>query len=225
MKEVSQAKLPQGMLDQYPDTVGALYIRGKISPTARGRDAIVLLADGVVNELSIGFDVPDGGVETDEKGIRHLTDIELYEISLVTMAANPAAQVVSFKSESLPVYGKPFPNEHSCRLRQPGDFQEGSFRRTERKHEGKIYSCIMGKLTGEDTMTEQAYRYPKDTWEAGEADTHCKAHDGSFEAAAEEAAPPPDESTHGPSREEILAVRIRVREAEMELAQRGPQGG
>lgn len=218
IREVSQAKLPQEIKDAFPDASGALYVKAKVSPTARGKDAIVLMADGVLNELSIGFDLLESGVETDEKGVRHLTDIELYEISLVTMAANPAAQVVSFKGESLPVFGKPYPNEHACRLRPPGDFQEGSFRRTERKHEGKTYSVIMGKLTGEDTMTEQAYRYPKDTWEAGEASAHCKDHDGSFEAASESAAPPPPEST-GPSREEILAMRIRVRKAESELAQ------
>ena len=44
----------------------------------------------------------------------------------------------------------------------------------------------MGKLEGENTMTDQAYRYPKDTWEAAEARSHCKDHDGSFEAASEE---------------------------------------
>jgi HK97 family phage prohead protease len=221
IREVSQAKLPQEIQAAYPEATGALYVKAKVSPTARGKDAIVLMADGVLNELSIGFDLLDSGVETDEKGVRHLTDIELYEISLVTMAANPAAQVVSFKAEPLPVHEKPYPNEHACRLRAPGDFEEGSFRRTTRKHEGKEYSVIMGKLTGEDTMTEQAYRYPKNTWEAGEAKAHCEAHDGSFEPAAEEAAPAPEESTHGPSHEEILALRIRIREAELELTQGG----
>ena len=81
---------------------------------------------------------------------------------------------------------KPYPNEHACRIREPGDFQEGSFRRTTRDHEGKEYSVIMGRLKGETTMTEQAYRYAKDTWTAGQAGSHCKAHDGSFEAASGE---------------------------------------
>lgn len=72
----------------------------------------------------------------------------------------------------------PFPNEHACRLRQPSDFQDGSFRRTTRKTDGKTYHIIMGKLKDDDAMTEQAYRYPKDEWEADTAETHCKAHDG-----------------------------------------------
>jgi len=79
---------------------------------------------------------------------------------------------------------KPYPNEHSCRLRNPDDFQDNSFRRVARQHEGKEYFVIMGKLKGEDTMTEQAYRYPVSTWTVAEARSHCKAHHGiSFEPA------------------------------------------
>ena len=44
----------------------------------------------------------------------------------------------------------------------------------------------MGRLKGETTMTEQAYRYPKDIWTASSAKTHCSDHDGKFEAAAKE---------------------------------------
>lgn len=72
----------------------------------------------------------------------------------------------------------PYPNEHACRLRDPDDFQSGSFRRTKRKHDDKSYFVISGRLKGEETMTEQAYRYPKDMWSADEARTHCRSHDG-----------------------------------------------
>lgn len=86
-------------------------------------------------------------------------------------------------------WGKPFSNEHSCRLRAPGDFQKDTFRRVVRKHDGKEYSVIMGRLKGETAMTEQAYRYKKDVWKASEAKAHCKAHEGgTFEAASETAA-------------------------------------
>ena len=77
----------------------------------------------------------------------------------------------------------PFENEHSCRLRNPADFQKDSFRRTTRKHDGKEYSIISGKLKGKTAMTEQAYRYNKDTWSSSEAKNHCEDHGGSFEAA------------------------------------------
>ena len=81
---------------------------------------------------------------------------------------------------------KPYPNEHACRIREPNEFQEDSFRRTTREHEGKKYSVITGRLKGETTMTEQAYRYDTETWTASQARSHCKAHDGSFEAASGE---------------------------------------
>lgn len=78
---------------------------------------------------------------------------------------------------------RPYEKEHSCRLRSPSDFKDGSFRRTKRKHDGKEYSIIMGKLKGKDTMTDQAYRYKKKTWTASSAKNHCKDHGGTFEAA------------------------------------------
>jgi HK97 family phage prohead protease len=87
----------------------------------------------------------------------------------------------------------PYPNEHACRLRDPGDFEEDSFRRTEREHEGRSYSVIMGRLEGEEELTEQAYRYPKDGWTAADARAHCEAHDGQeFSPASEEDAQPDD---------------------------------
>ena len=57
-------------------------------------------------------------------------------------------------------------------------------RRYERDHEGKSYSVIAGRLKGESKMTEQAFRYKKDVWTAAQASSHCKDHDGAFEAAS-----------------------------------------
>lgn len=196
LREVKREKLPEEIQKKFPKATGGLHFKSRISDTRQGKDAKTLLRDGVVDEVSIGFDFYDADsfYEGDD-GYVHLREIMLYECSLVTMAAQPAAQVVSYKSvaeaqaaDLEPDYGKPYPNEHACRLRSPDDFQDGSFRRTERKHDGKTYYVIMGRLEGESTMTEQAYRYPKDGWEVGEARSHCKDHDGSFEAASEEAA-------------------------------------
>ena len=77
----------------------------------------------------------------------------------------------------------PFPNEHACRLKEPGGFQRGRFRRVSRRSAGKIYHIIMGRLKGQTTVTEQAYRYPKASWPASQARKHCSEHDGRFEAA------------------------------------------
>ena len=83
----------------------------------------------------------------------------------------------------------PYPSEHACRLREPAGFQDGSFRRTSRKHDGKTYDVIMGRLKGSENMTEQAYRYPKGSWSESEARGHCSSHSGkTFEPATKEQA-------------------------------------
>ena len=81
---------------------------------------------------------------------------------------------------------KPYPNEHACRLREPDEFKEKPWGRTERVSDGKRYSIITGRLKGETTGTEQAYRYPKDTWTEAQARAHCKDHDGILFEPAEE---------------------------------------
>jgi len=73
----------------------------------------------------------------------------------------------------------PYPNEHSCRIREPGLFEENSFRRIQ---QGKL-SIIIGKLKGASTTTTQAFRYPIKDWEVDEARKHCEEHKGRFEKA------------------------------------------
>jgi len=172
-----------------------------------------LYADEVLKAWSVGFMPKSGGfrepVEDDLKarpdwaGCRGIyTDWELWEYSAVPVPSNPEALALAVKTgvKSIPEgllalmklpdvgetfrWKKPYPNEHACRLRDPGDFDADSFRRTTREHEGTTYSIIMGKLKGESAMTEQAYRYPKDAWDVSAARTHCDGHDGAiFEPA------------------------------------------
>lgn len=159
--------------------------------------------DGFLNAFSVGF-IP---LERDDKNEAIINAAELLEISAVNIPANPKALVslreaglpvskdfedwekgVVENPEALPFFSlKPFPNEHACRIREPGDFQEGSFRSSSRDSDGKKYRVIMGRLKEETTMTEQSFRYPKDVWNADDARKHCKAHDGkTFERATGE---------------------------------------
>jgi hypothetical protein len=73
----------------------------------------------------------------------------------------------------------PLPSEHSCRIRQPDEFQPESFRRMV---QGKL-AMIIGKLKGESATTVQAFRYPTDQWSEKEARAHCAAQGGRFEGA------------------------------------------
>lgn len=90
-----------------------LWVDGKISDTALGRDVLTLLRDGVITTMSIGYDtvkhewgeLNEKGVDEDKAGkakkgrrVRRLQEVRLYEISLVTVGANEQAQLVSVKS-------------------------------------------------------------------------------------------------------------------------------
>ncbi len=75
----------------------------------------------------------------------------------------------------------PYPNEHSCRIRDPADFDPKSFRRIEKGD--PALSIIIGKLKGEDKTTTQAFRYHTDEWTEKAARAHCEEQGGTFEAA------------------------------------------
>ena len=73
----------------------------------------------------------------------------------------------------------PFLNEHACRIESPDKFESDSFRRIT---QGKIV-IIVGKLTGGKKRTAQSFRYPVKDWSEAAARKHCKANNGTFEAA------------------------------------------
>ena len=79
----------------------------------------------------------------------------------------------------------PLPNEHSCRLAEPGSFEANSFRRmNQTTKSGKKISIIIAKKKGESKTSTQALRYPTSSWSAGEAAADCKKNGGSFTAAS-----------------------------------------
>jgi len=183
LEEHDRSQLPAEVLKRYPEATGGLFTRTQfVLDVQQAREAFALYKAGAMSEWSIGFDTINYEWDQDdnEQEFRRLRELRLWEYSPVTWGANPATVTTDVKE------GKPYPNEHACRLKSPDLFQADTFRRVNREHEGKKYHIIMGRLKDETTMTEQAYRYPKDTWDAPEARKHCKAHKGSFEAARDE---------------------------------------
>lgn len=89
--------LPIGKPLELREDEKGLYIRGKISDTQTGRDIRTLLKDGVLAELSIGYDAVDFEWDGDS-GIRHLKQIKLWEVSIVTWAMNDQATIDDVKS-------------------------------------------------------------------------------------------------------------------------------
>ena len=75
-----------------------LYVEGKISATTLGNDAVQLMRDGVIDSMSIGFMIPDGGAEVRDNGVRYISKVNLMEFSLVTWPMNEAAVITGVKS-------------------------------------------------------------------------------------------------------------------------------
>lgn len=61
-----------------------------------GREAYVLMQKGVIDCLSIGFQLQKSFI-CSSNGRRLLQQIDLQEISLVTFAANPMAKIIHLK--------------------------------------------------------------------------------------------------------------------------------
>lgn len=99
--------LPIGKPIELREDGKGLYIRGKISDTQKGRDIQTLLKDGVLTEMSIGYDAVAFDYDS-EPSIRHLREIKLWEISIVTWAMNDQAKIDEVKAlvESLKVETK-----------------------------------------------------------------------------------------------------------------------
>lgn len=78
---------------------------------------------------------------------------------------------------------KPFPNEHSCRLKEP-NYDEYRRKKCEQKHDNKCIDVIYGiKKKPKRTSEAQALRYSVDVWTESEAKAHCKSREGKFEPA------------------------------------------
>ncbi len=91
--------LPIGIPLELREDAHGLYIKGKISDTAMGKDVKTLLSDGVLTEMSIGYD-PVIFDYDQEDGIRHLREVKLWEVSIVTWAMNPEAVITGYKASS-----------------------------------------------------------------------------------------------------------------------------
>lgn len=79
-----------------------MWIEADILPTSVGKDVALLLKSGAVKEFSIGYRATKYSWEKREGydyDIRVLESIEIYEVSPVTIAANPNAKIISAKAD------------------------------------------------------------------------------------------------------------------------------
>jgi HK97 family phage prohead protease len=81
-------------LSLHPDQKG-LFGRFKISKTPLGEETYQLLKDGALDSFSIGYRCPGAEVKAD--GTRELKEIELFEVSVVSLPMAPLATVTAVK--------------------------------------------------------------------------------------------------------------------------------
>jgi HK97 family phage prohead protease len=80
---------PIGRIDYLKEDRRGLRVIGRLSAGAAGRAAAALLKEGSVRGLSFGYRVKAAAGE----GPRELIDLELVEVSLVTLPMQPRARV------------------------------------------------------------------------------------------------------------------------------------
>ena len=90
-------------LELREDSIG-LYVKGQISDTTAGQDYRQLIRDGVLDQMSIGYIALEYYI--DEQQVRHLTKLDLLEISIVNYPANTEARIESYKGGKKPMEPK-----------------------------------------------------------------------------------------------------------------------
>lgn len=83
---------PIGVWDEVREDGRGLWVKGRIlTDVAKGREAAALIAAGAIDGLSIGYRTVKA--RKDAKGRRLLSELELWEVSVVTFPMLPEARV------------------------------------------------------------------------------------------------------------------------------------
>jgi len=89
-------KAPLGRAQSFTETDDAIYASFKISNSSRGTDALILASEGLQAGLSVGVEVIKS---SSKKGIIHVSQAKLMEVSLVTEPAFRSSQVTEIAAE------------------------------------------------------------------------------------------------------------------------------
>lgn len=128
-------------------------------------DAAVLVKNGIIDSMSIGFTVNDSDIT--KSGKRILKDIKVHEISLVTHPANPKAQVTSFKRIDdfieLPLAPRDTPWSHQKSLERIEEFY---YYQKDNNYNQKAYLALIEELPCDasliaDVIDAEVYAIPK----------------------------------------------------------------
>ncbi len=87
---------PIGKIDDIKEDELGLYIKVRVSDSED--DIKTKIKEGILKEMSIGYTTIKSDYDSETK-IRHIKEVKLWEISLVTIAMNPLAVITGLKSE------------------------------------------------------------------------------------------------------------------------------
>lgn len=91
---------PIGAVLEAVEDAKGLYVKIQLVLTVqRAKEAYDLMKAGAIDEFSIGYSVEESNI--DNKGVRHLTKITLYEVSPVLVGCNPETELLSVKSAEI----------------------------------------------------------------------------------------------------------------------------
>lgn len=116
---------PIGVWDMLKEDAKGLYARGRLLlDVARAREVHALLKEGALDGLSIGFKAISARREN-KTGIRRISKVDLWEISVVTFPMLPEARIAAMK------HRLPAPYARSAKQFESWLTTDGQFTRSE----------------------------------------------------------------------------------------------
>jgi HK97 family phage prohead protease len=101
IREIGADELPQETKELYPDATGGVLASVQFfMDTPEGKGAFIRLKEGGIDEWSFGYDVVDRAyIKIENRQVRHIKQLKLYEISPVLWGMNPATTTIGAKSK------------------------------------------------------------------------------------------------------------------------------
>ncbi len=88
---------PMGVWHFIEEDKRGLYVEGQLLlDIQKARDVYALVKSGAIDGLSIGYRVVEARLEANSN-VRHITKVDLLEVSIVTFAANHGAKITNVK--------------------------------------------------------------------------------------------------------------------------------
>lgn len=90
---------PIGVWEEIREDEHGLFVKGRVlKDVAKGAEALALMKAGALDSMSIGYRTVEAVPDDKDRHVRKLTELDLFEISLVTFPMLPDAKITAVKS-------------------------------------------------------------------------------------------------------------------------------